>query len=50
MKDDDDGGDGVSVSVSATWTALQVPSDLLRHPVVEPQFMKAGVPEIGIIK
>ena len=52
MKDDDDGGDGVSVSVSvsATWTALQVPSDLLRHPVVEPQFMKAGVPGIGIIK
>ena len=36
--------------VGLTWTTLQVSSDLLRHAVVEPQFMKAGVPWIGIIK
>ena len=36
--------------VSPTWTTLQVPGNLLRHAVVEPQFMKAGVPGIGMIK
>ena len=46
MKDGDAGVDSVSV----TWTTLQVPSHFLRHSVVEPQFMKAGVPGIGIIK
>ena len=42
--------DGVSLTVSLTRTTLQVPGDLLRHAVVEPQFMKAGVPGIGMIK
>ena len=40
----------VTTCAGLTWTRLEVACHLLRHAVVEPQFMKSGVPVIGIIK